>query len=162
MKTINERTIIKSITRISLTLTLILSIFALPSCLGGGFHKIVGMSMFPTVQNNDIVCVLYGKKTPKHEDLVTLEFEKRLLIKRLIGLPGDTLVLHDNCVIRNGELLPENFIYNNPFYNSLVITLEDDQYFVLGDNREVSLDSRIFGPVHRKDIKCIFGPYIRF
>ncbi len=78
------------------------------------------------------------------------------LVKRVIGIPGDEVDIHDGAVYVNGEKLVEQYIevptgakshYDYP------ITVGDDEYFCLGDNRTVSFDSRDFGVVPREKIE---------
>lgn len=91
------------------------------------------------------VVVLYPDST--HEGIP--------LIKRVIGLPGDTLTLANDQVIVNGTALAEPYVHGAPttcaqYCGSM--TLGTGQYFVLGDNRTQSYDSRNFGPVNEQDI----------
>ncbi|NCA99362.1 MAG: signal peptidase I [Clostridia bacterium] len=125
-------------------------------------NAVVGDSMDPTLHPNDQVLVekvsklwhgiAYGdivtirtRDLPQHEDGPNI-------IKRVIGLPGDTIELQDGMVYRNGELLAESYLpaktateVRNPDYAK--VTLGPDEYFVMGDNRSVSLDSRSIGPI---------------
>ncbi len=77
------------------------------------------------------------------------------LIKRVIGVPGDTLTLANNQVTVNGTTLVEPYVHDAPtscLQYCGTITLQPDQYFVMGDNRTQSYDSRYFGPVNEEDI----------
>lgn len=91
------------------------------------------------------VVVLYPDST--HEGIP--------LIKRVIGLPGDTLTLANDQVVVNGLALAEPYVHGAPTMCAQVcgtVTLGPGQYFVLGDNRTQSYDSRYFGPVNEQDI----------
>ncbi len=92
--------------------------------------------------------------------------EERYWIKRVIGVPGDTIEFSGNAVYRNGELLEEDYInkaeaanYEDTRnrYANTSITLEEGYIFVMGDNRNNSKDSRMMGPV---DVRAIVGKVI--
>jgi signal peptidase I len=95
------------------------------------------------LQRGDIVVLDDG-----HDDLA---------VKRVVGLPGETLVLSHGYVFVNRRILLEPYIplrvYTFPKAPQSVFVLGPDQYFVLGDNRPASADSRVIGPVHRKQIR---------
>jgi signal peptidase I len=93
---------------------------------------------------------------PERGDIVILHprqrYEQTDLVKRIIGVPGDRLEIREGTVIVNGRALIEPYV-NGPWRGSMApITLEQDHYFVMGDNRNNSLDSRAFGPVDEDDI----------
>ena len=125
-----------------------------------------GTSMEPTLHNKDRVFVnILGYKVgkPKHNDVIifTPSIDKNsFYIKRVIGLPGDTVEIKDDKVFLNGELLDETYLapgtVTRPFTeDTLTIKVPEGTVFVLGDNRESSEDSRDFrlGPVPIKSIK---------
>ncbi len=76
------------------------------------------------------------------------------IIKRVIGLPGDTIEIKDGNIILNNKLLKENYIKENFTLGETKITLSENQLFILGDNRTISLDSRKIGPITYNDIKA--------
>ena len=114
--------------------------------------EVIGSSMWPTLEDGDNLFVekfsyKFGK--PKRFDIVVFPYkyeEKTNFIKRVIGLPGETVFIDDEGRIYiNGEVIEEGYgveIIKDPGRAYEEITLADDEYFVLGDNRNNSMDSR--------------------
>jgi signal peptidase I len=108
--------------------------------------------MNPTFQNNDVLLIdklSYEKGDPKRFDLVVFSYQydmKTKYIKRVIGLPKETVEIRDNKIWIDGKELDEYYgIYDNEEKNLEdwgPCTLEYNEYFVLGDNRDHSVDSR--------------------
>ncbi len=120
--------------------------------------RVDGSSMKETLNNGDIL-LLYKLSDIKRHDIVVLneEYDDEIIIKRIIGLPGETVKIKDSKIFINGEEIADSSAYGTTTdYDQ--ITLGDDEYFILGDNRIVSKDSRYFGPVTKKEImgKVIF------
>ncbi len=125
-----------------------------------------GSSMEPGFHNFDYLIVdrvTYRLEDPARGDVVVFGLPhetSRNLIKRVIGLPGETVEIRGNAVYIKNEAFPEGFELSEPYLSpanfggvsSLSVTLKEDQYFVLGDNRRVSADSRIWGTLPREDI----------
>jgi len=130
-----------------------------------------GSSMYPTLEDGQrgftslISKRLFGVE---RFDIVAVYLESKdiLLVKRVIGLPGETVELKDDVLYINGEAVEQDFLneeymasekVNEPFNlfteNYGPITLKDDEYFLLGDNRPHSSDSRVFGVFILEDIK---------
>lgn len=108
--------------------------------------------MYPTLHDNDYgVSFIFDKKVERF-DIVVLKHDKDLLIKRIIGLPNETIAYKENKLYINGVLKNENYLDSSVLTEDFEITLQDDEYFCLGDNRQVSLDSRTYGPFSKKDI----------
>ncbi len=115
--------------------------------------KVNGNSMYPTLEGNEIMLLNKLSDIDRFDIIVVkLEEEDSELIKRVIGLPGETIEIKNNEIYINDELLDDPYGYGIT-YNIDPITLGEDEYFVLGDNRIISLDSRAFGTVHRSEIK---------
>ncbi|MFL0163899.1 signal peptidase I [Candidatus Clostridium helianthi] len=103
-------------------------------------------SMIPTLEVKDrlLVTRVHNPKNLKEGDIVLFkndEFKGEILIKRLIGLPGDTIEIKNGVVYRNGQELKEDYVKNNEVYNGS-FKVPDNKYFFLGDNRANSDDSR--------------------
>lgn len=127
-----------------------------------GLQQIVGDSMDPTFKNNDVI--LIDKLTPsfvelERGDIISFYFEEsKYLIKRIIGLPGETLEIKENKIYINGKEIKDYVegVYTSDFNLSEYgyDRIPEDMYFVLGDNRENSMDSRDYrvGLVKRENI----------
>jgi len=124
----------------------------------------VGQSMEPTIYSGDKVLVnrlVYSLKSPDYGDLVVFKpngnANSHYHIKRVVGLPGDTLVIESGRIFIDGELLDEAILTDKMRDAGVAeteILLDEDEYFVLGDNRNNSEDSRSadIGNVQKKDI----------
>jgi len=130
-------------------------------------NEVVGSSMEPNLMNQDQLLVQKITKLfdsgIKYGDIITIDAKglpyhngDNNIIKRVLGLPGDFIEIKDGYVYRNGQRVDENYLDNvdtserKPEYSSIM--LGDDEFYILGDNRPVSLDSRTFGPVERSRI----------
>ncbi|MFR5856937.1 MAG: signal peptidase I [Bacilli bacterium] len=120
--------------------------------------RVDGASMNKTLENGQIL-LLYKLGSIKRFDIVVLdeEIEDEIIIKRIIGMPNDTVEIKNGKIYVNDEEIEEEYAYGQTSdYDK--ITLGDDEYFILGDNRPISKDSRYFGPVKKDEIigKVIF------
>lgn len=124
-----------------------------------GFAYVDGISMSPTFHNTQIV--LIDKISPhfsdyKQGDIVVFNSHDEsndLYVKRVIGVPGDHVVIKDNKVYVNDEELNEYYLpEGTPTEGKIDLVVSKEHYFVLGDNRLKSKDSRYIGPIDRKDI----------
>ncbi|MFH0944246.1 MAG: signal peptidase I [Planctomycetota bacterium] len=116
------------------------------------FYRISGSSMMPTFSDGDRVVVL-SLGALDVGDAVIARHEGEALIKRVVALPGDSVELLGGVLFRNG-MMEECFVPPQFLDNSYlpVRYLQKGEYFLLGDNRTVSVDSRIFGPVTGQEI----------
>ena len=123
-----------------------------------------GASMEPNYHDGDSVFMRKQTCFISYGDVVILEGEykngEHLLIKRVVGCPGDTIEISDSGdVFRNGELLNEAYIMEKITSenrgNFFSVVLGDDEYFVMGDNRNNSWDSRMIGPIKKEKIEGI-------
>ncbi|HIR28665.1 MAG TPA: signal peptidase I [Candidatus Choladousia intestinigallinarum] len=113
--------------------------------------RVQGESMYDTLSDGDNLIVdkiSYRFTSPKRYDIIVFPFqyqEDTYYIKRIIGLPGETVQIYDGDIYINGSRLEEDYGYEkirNSGLASEPITLGEDEYFVLGDNRNNSSDSR--------------------
>lgn len=116
--------------------------------------QVSGTSMVPTLHNNDRVAIekisLYRNKL-KHGEIVILDPGKKgrgIYIKRVIGLPGDKLDIKDGRVFINDKEINEPYLKPGTYTDgNISLVIPADSVYVLGDNREVSEDSRYIGPI---------------
>ena len=142
---------------------------------------IKGGSMLSTLRNRDIALVWrlpYLFRAPRRGEVVIchypgrrmkrLPFLPQAFVKRVIGLPGDTLEWQEGVLLLNGVPLEEPYL--DPAHcryrrTKPPRTLSEDEYFVMGDNRDSSHDSRSIGPLHRRAIRgrvvCLLFPFNR-
>lgn len=131
--------------------------------------RVDGHSMDYTLANNEYMIVTkydYLLGGPERFDVIICHYPERgrtNFVKRLVGMPGDTVSMLNGTLYVNGEAIDEPYITNKANYNMQAYTLKDDEYFVLGDNRSSSNDSHIIGPISREQIKghvrCVAFPF---
>lgn len=120
--------------------------------------KVDGDSMKETLNDNDIL-LLYKLGSIKRFDIVVLDeaYDNEKIIKRVIGMPGETVSIKNDKIYINGKIIDNSFAYGTTS-DVDKIELGEDEYFILGDNRLISKDSRYFGPVTKGEIigKVVF------
>lgn len=146
---------IKSLLTLIVEVTLLVTlfyVFAFP-------YRVDGDSMESSYHTGDRVIISHISAwigNIDRGDTVVCSLEDMTVIKRIIALPGDNLLITDGKVYLNGSLLDEPYIDADEYTSGdISITLGDDEYFVMGDNRSVSLDSRQAGCISRRDINGI-------
>lgn len=122
-----------------------------------GFDRQCGDSMSPAVKDGDLVLFYRLQKEYNRSLVVVLEKEGDVEVRRIIAGPGDQVDISENGLKINGYLQREDDIFTDTmrFAEDIdyPLTLGQEEYFVLGDNRENARDSRIYGPVKREEIK---------
>lgn len=145
------------------TLVVIFLAFALTYFIGMR-TSVIGDSMEPALYNGQEILInrfLYKLSSPKRGDVIVFlpkgNHNSHYYVKRVVALPGETIQIMDGMVYIDGELLEEDESYDMILDFGIAengITLENNEYFVLGDKRNSSEDSRSgnIGPVKRDDI----------
>ncbi|MFM2414869.1 MAG: hypothetical protein RI911_562 [Candidatus Parcubacteria bacterium] len=124
-----------------------------------------GASMSPTFESWHYLIidqVTYQMREPKRGEVIVMRYPldtSRYFIKRIIGLPGDTVIIKGTEVTIRNKQHPEGMTLSEPYVapenkaeNQLVTELSDREYYVMGDNRGASADSRYWGTLPRKHI----------
>lgn len=124
--------------------------------------QVVGSSMSSTLESGDVLILnkfKYRFMDVERGDIISLEYaDTKYLIKRVIGMPGDTVSIKDNTLYINGEIYIENYLDEGLVYDDFELSslgfnrIPEDMYLVLGDNREDSLDSREIGLINKDEI----------
>lgn len=125
-----------------------------------------GESMAPNFHSGHYLIIdeiSYKFHQPKRGDVVVLRYPvdpSRFFLKRIIGTPGDRVLIQDGKVVILNKTSPKGFVLDEPYHNQITYptgpfhdtTLKDGEYFVMGDNRGGSSDSRSWGIVPQKNI----------
>ena len=127
--------------------------------------EVKGSSMYPTLQDGSYgITNVIGRKAGHLERfdiaIIYLKEKNEYLVKRVIGLPGETISYTDGVLYVNGTAMEEPFLdeayvssYGDDFMGDIEpVTLKEDEYYCLGDNRPHGSDSRVYGPFHEDTI----------
>lgn len=152
------------------TVVIALSIFLVVYLFLMQPHQVSGLSMFPNFHDKEYILtdkVSYKFGNPERGDVIVFHAPTAAncpqgtgcdFIKRVIGLPGDSVSVKNNGLYVNGEKLDEPYLDSSVitetgvFSDNREVTLNQNEYFVCGDNRQHSSDSRTWGPITRDEI----------
>jgi len=147
-------------------LFVLIIIFILSKGIGFKVYKSVGNSMSPTINSSQGVLIkkIDGSSNPVERfDIVTFRINEKIILKRVVGIPNDTLIYKDGLVIVKLKKSKKKIRLNNWHYRYLstlsdsILVIPNYKYFLLGDNLKNSNDSRDLGFI---DINSIHGKYI--
>lgn len=113
---------------------------------------VTGNSMHPFLEDGDVCLVWKLNIKLGRGDVVTAKRENKILIKRIVGLPGETLQIISGCVYIDGKMMERNIYTEDKGVLNTPYVLKEDEYFIMGDNRGGSDDSRRFGSININDI----------
>ena len=120
------------------------------------FQEVIGPSMNNTLKSGDITVVnklVFRLRNIKRNEIVSLKKDDKIMVKRIIGLPGEHIEYKDNILYVDGKKISDSRSSSTKDFESIGYeTIPKDMYLVLGDNRTNSSDSRTFGLVKKSDI----------
>jgi len=133
------------------------------------YVQVAGSSMSPTLHDSNLYLLnrlVYHFRQPKPSEIVVLRDPEVncYAIKRVVAKPGDAVYVKDGKVFVNGRLLVEPYLvpgtktFPDSRHAAVLTICGEDQYFVMGDNRNQSADSRIYGAVRRQNILGLVSP----
>lgn len=150
-----KKSVLKDIVEILIgtaIISFILLNFVLQPC------KVNGISMMPNLHDGDFgySFIITKKLGLKRFDTVVIKTDlnetDRLIVKRVIGLPNETVEFKNNKLYIDGQYYEEAFIDSSVVTKDFSAKLSEDEYYCLGDNRSISRDSRYYGPFKKDDI----------
>ena len=109
--------------------------------------------MEPTLEDGSHgMCFLTENAEISRGDIIIARLNKELIVKRVIAVEGDRVLIDNGKVIVNGQALTEEYVKYQSDLDYVNVTVSHNEYYVLGDNRLNSLDSRYFGTIAKEDV----------
>jgi signal peptidase I len=144
--------------RIGIGAASLLALFLGLSSAACAYVRVEGDAMAPTLGDGDRVSVTKAVEPLKRGDIVVFDYPRdpsRMFLKRIVGLPGEQIEITDQGVTIDGRPLDEPYVLpaNRSTRRSGPTRIQDGEYFVMGDNRRNSEDSRHWGTVRRELIR---------
>ena len=132
---------------------IILCCVILHTAISENFIIVSGNSMYPTLKDKQVVRVSKIKEISRFDIVIAKKHDNYLIVKRVIGLPDEKIEYKDNHLYINDKPVTEDFI---DLYltktQDFTYTLKDNEFFLLGDNREYSTDSREHGAFKKEEL----------
>ena len=151
----NETTLTQDVLYLLLKIAIIAVAVVLLFTFMFGILRVTDIAMDPSIQDGDIVMWYRLDKDYVASDPIVVSHEGEQQVRRVVAVAGDTVDITEDGLLINGSLVQEQNVFGDTLHYedgiTLPITIEDGQVFVLGDGRENSIDSRLYGPVNIKD-----------
>jgi len=157
--------VLRDLLNLGIKIVVIVLAFALIFSFAYGLERNTDPDMFPMVKDGDLLLFYRLDKNYDIGDLVLLDFNGKHEVRRVVAKAEDTIDITKSGLMINGMLQQEPNIYQKTerYANEIQfpVTLQKDQIFVLGDQRENATDSRVYGPVNTKDTLGTVITFIR-
>lgn len=151
-----KKIFLKEFLKLFVKITTVMVIVSLLFTFVFGIFRFNNIEMSPNIEPSDMVLFYRLNKKYLISDAVVYGYKNQKKIARVVALPNDTVDIDKTGLKVNGLRVNETKIYKktSPFKEGIKfpIKLKEDEYFILADNRDFSEDSRVFGPVKKKDI----------
>lgn len=150
-----QTTLLQDILQLLLKIILVIIAFILLFTFLFGVFWVQDAAMVPAVHDGDLVIFYRIDKDYVANDAIVMEYQGERQVRRVVAVTGDTVDITEAGLLINGNLVQEQNIYQEtlPYLEGITypVTVGEQQVFVLGDNRENSVDSRIYGLVEIRD-----------
>lgn len=160
-----KKLLLEDVLFLVLKIVIFISLFAVMFIVVFGVSRCGDNMMSPAVKDGDLAFYYRLQKNYQPSDVVVLEKDGKKQIRRIVAKEGDAVEITENGLKINGYLQQEAEIYTEtlPYTEGITfpITVGKGEYFVLGDNRDIAEDSRIYGTVKKEDVKGIVITLLR-